>query len=160
MSDEYIRFYLKYIEPNLDLIENNSTRNLFQLLVKDSWDSWLGFAFERFCIKNALKLAEVMGFIDKVTGYGPIYKPNAFQIDLIYYRSDKTITMCEIKYHENPISPSIIPEIEKKCIGLEIPKNFTLEKALISIMGPNKALLNAEYFHHIVILRDFFKDWS
>jgi hypothetical protein len=39
---------------------------------------------------------------------------------------------------------------------LELPRGYTLEKALISLYGPDEALRDCSYFHHYVSLDDIF----
>ncbi|MBF0314923.1 MAG: ATP-binding protein [Oligoflexia bacterium] len=160
LTDEYLRFYFKYMQKNLKAIKVNATKNLFNLLVKDQWEPWLGHAFENFCLKNAEYLATKMGFNDQVISFGPYFKKESsgFQIDLIYVRADKTITLCEIKYHDRPITTKIIREVEKKCDLLSpfLPRGHTLEKALISQYGPDKHLNDANYFHHFLSIKELF----
>jgi hypothetical protein len=126
--------------------------------VKSNWHSWLGFAFENFCLKNAFYLAELMGFSDYVLQWGPHFQRNdeAFQIDLIYLRNDNVITLCEIKFHDKPISVSVVHEVNRKCQLLEIPRGCTLEKALISLHGPDEHLQELNYFNHYLQASDFF----
>lgn len=158
LTDEYLRFYFKYVEPYKNLIVSNKNRDLFSQLVKPEWSSWLGFAFENFCLKNALYLAELMGFGDKVINWGPYFqrKDKNFQIDLIYVRSDKVITLCELKYQNQPVDVTVVIEMEKKCKLIEIPRGYTVEKALISKAGPNEAVKQLNYFHHFIQANDFF----
>jgi len=42
-----------YIEPNWRAIKEGSSRKLFETLTQKSFDIWLGFVFERFCLKHA-----------------------------------------------------------------------------------------------------------
>lgn len=159
LTDEYLRFYLKFVEPNLKLISYNRQRNLFQQVVKSSWHSWLGYAFENFCLKNAYYLAILMGFSDYVLQWGPYFHrgDDHFQIDLIYLRNDKVITLCEIKFHDKPISVSVVAEVERKCKLLELRRGYTLEKALISLYGPDQSLEELNYFDYCLQINDFFK---
>ena len=71
-------------------------------------------------------------------------------------RVDRVITLCEIKYLDEEVTPAIISGVEKKCQLIEIPKGYTLERALISRFGPNKALKASEYFHHVIQVDDMF----
>ena len=163
LSDEYLLFYFKYMQPNMKLISENSSLNLFEKLVLPQWNSWLGFAFEKFCLKNAFHLSKVMGFSDQVIGFGPYFERSdkGFQIDLIFQRADHVYTICEIKYHHKAIGTSIIPEVEKK---IELIKNskelsisgITLEKCLISLYGPDQSLRDSKYFHHTITLNELF----
>jgi len=156
LVDEFLSFYFKYLEPNLATIRESTSRKLFETVTKDSFDIWLGFAFERFCLKYAGILARIMGFEDTVLRAAPYFGRNdeRFQIDLVYRRSDKVITVCEIKYQDREIGPQVIPAVERKCRLLKIPRGYTLERALISLYGPDKVLRESDYFHHIVTLKE------
>ena len=159
LTDEYLRFYFKFAVPNLKIISTNRKRDLFSQLVKPVWHSWLGFAFENFCLKNGLFLAELMGFDDQVKQWGPYFHrgDEGFQIDLVYLRQDKVVTICEIKYYNTPVPVTVMHEVEKKAKLIRLPRGFTLEKALISRFGPDSALRDLAYFHHYVQVEDFFK---
>lgn len=157
LSDEYLCFYFKYIEPNANTIKKKKSKKLFEELCVSKWQSWLGFAFERFCYKNAFYLAEQMGFADQVLDFAPYYgkSDNKFQIDLIYKRSDKIWTVCEIKYHDKPLGTKLIAEMSQKCASLPLPKGYTLETALITVNGIDKHLEDAQYFHHVLEINSF-----
>lgn len=159
LTDEYLRFYFKYVAPNIKLINHNQKQNLFSQLVKPVWLPWLGFAFENYCFKNAFYLAHIMGFSEQVLHWGPLFHQGEqkFQIDLIYVRQDKVITVCEIKYHSAPIGVEIVHEMERKCDLISLPRGYTLEKALISRFGMDKSLSLLKYFHHSIMIEDFFK---
>lgn len=156
LSDEYIQFYFKYIEPHKKLINEGNSEALFERLTDDSITTWFGFAFEKFCIKHAMYLAKKMGFNDQVMNYGPYFEreDTAFQIDLLYKRKDKVITICEMKYYTKPITTGVIPEVERKIKLLKIPRGYSVETALISLYGPDKALRDTHYFNYTPTLED------
>jgi len=152
--DEYLAFYFKYIAPNLKAIASGLGKNLLSKIAAGSLKSWLGLAFERFCLKHAGALAEAMGFGDQVLDASPYFQrtDEQFQIDLLYRRSDRVITLCEVKYHEAPVETKIIPEVERKCRLLSVPRGYTLERALISVHGQSPSLADTHYFHHSLTL--------
>ncbi|MFC1453147.1 ATP-binding protein [Verrucomicrobiota bacterium] len=156
LSDEYLHFYFKFVEPNRTTIAQSPSPGLFERLTARSFDTWLGFAFERFCVKHAARLAGIMGFQDEVLVAAPYFERGdmAFQIDLLYQRADGVITVCEAKYHHRPISTKVIPEMERKCSVLPVPRGYTREKALVSLHGPDDALRDTGYFDHYVTLSD------
>jgi AAA+ ATPase superfamily predicted ATPase len=158
LIDEYLRFFLKFVEPNKKMIsQQKSSQLLFRRLVKSKWEIWAGFAFENFCQKNALVLAQRMGFADYVESYGPLFfkGQKGFQVDLLFQRTDKVITLCEMKYHQKPVSALVIPEVKKKCALLKVPRGFTIEKALFTIHGAEASVRQSEYFDHILELKDY-----
>jgi AAA+ ATPase superfamily predicted ATPase len=159
IGDEFLNFYLKYIKPNIQLIERSKSSKIFETVTRVGFDSWLGFAFERFCHKHSGFLAQIMGFSDEVVQAGPMLGKNVerFQVDLIYKRSDKIGVVCEIKYSANKISTTVIPEVQRKCDLLKVPRGYTIQKALISLYGPDKSLDDSCFFDHIVTMKDIFK---
>lgn len=157
LGDEFLAFYFKYIEPNTRLIKEGGQAGLFEKISADSQDVWLGFALERFCLKHSAYLAGIMGFKDRMLLASPYFKRGepGFQVDLVYKRTDKVIVVCEIKYYSNrKLSTKLIPEMEKKCAAIALPRGYTLERALISLYGPDDALRDSGYFNHYVTVDD------
>lgn len=156
LGDEFLAFYFKYIEPNNRLIKAGGQTRLFEKISTDSLEVWLGFAFERFCLKHSGYLAGLMGFRDEMLLASPYFKRGepGFQVDLVYKRTDRVMVFCEIKYSNERISTKIIPEMERKCSAMEIPRGYTLERALISLYGPDEALRDSSYFNHSVTVKD------
>lgn len=156
LGDEFLVFYFKYMEPNIRLIKTGGQTRLFEKVSAESLSVWLGFAFERFCLKYAGYLARVMGFGEEMLLASPYFRRGdpGFQVDLVYKRVDKVISAFEIKYSNEKISTKIIPEMEKKCAALEIPRGYTLEKGLISVYGPDEALRDSCYFNHYITVED------
>lgn len=157
LTDEYLRFYWKFVSPKKKNIKSMKGRqNIFQNQVGPTWDKWLGFAFENFCLKNAYLLAEIMGFSEKVKSFGPLFSKGdkGFQIDLLYERTDNTITLCEMKYYNKKVPLIIQREVEKKVKLLNVKKGITVEKAIISQYGAEAKLKELDYFHHDVTVAD------
>jgi hypothetical protein len=156
LSDEFLCFYFHFMAPALRTIRETDSSRLFERLTADRFDVWLGLAFERFCLKHAGLLARKMGFEEEMISASPLFGRGVpgFQIDLLFTRSDKVITLCEIKHHNASVTTKIIPEVERKCALLPLPSGHTLEKALISIHGPDDALRESGYFHHFLTVND------
>ena len=160
LSDEFLIFYFKYMDKNRAVIEQNVSSKLFELLTKDSFEPWLGFAFEKFCLKHSRFIAGLMGFQDEVLLASPYFEKNdkCFQIDLIYKRADNIFVICEIKHQNKEVTTEIIPEMERKCNLFKVPRGYAIEKALISLYGPDSSLKKSQYFHHSVTLDDMLGD--
>lgn len=159
ISDPYLSFYFKYVKPNLNLIKNNSSRDLFTLLIKPKWQPWLGQAFENFCRRHALLIAEKLGFVDSVMDFGQVIQKikDPLQIDLAYQRSDNVITLCEVKFHDSKIDADVIAEIERKKALIKTPKKYTIETALISLRGPSIMLERTEYLNYSLLAEEIIK---
>lgn len=158
LTDEFLIFFFKYIKPNIRRIRANVTKKLFETIAGDGFSRWMGFAFERFCLKHSDIIAGSMGFADDVVYAAPYFEKGdtGFQIDLLFNRADKVLTICEVKHHNNKIGSWIIPEMERKCSLFNVPRGYTLEKALISLYGPDDSLINSDYFHHSITMDDIF----
>jgi AAA+ ATPase superfamily predicted ATPase len=165
LVDEYIRFYYQFIQKYEKRISEGYSDNIFLEQIKVQWNPWLGFAFENFCLKNALYIANRAGFSDKVLKWGSyIQKSNldkeknrvGVQIDLLYERTDLVITICEIKFSKEPIDVPVIREMESKLSRIQFKENITIEKMLITAGGATKALMKTDYFHYIITLKELF----
>lgn len=82
---------------------------------------------------------------------------SGYQIDLLFMRDDKVITICEIKYLQTKVGTTVIDEMAEKLSVFINPKKHTLQKVLISIFGPTDSLFERGYFDRFVTLADFFR---
>ena len=105
ISDEFTLFSEKWIKPLAD--RKNLEGAYWQSIVNHaSYRSWLGFSFELLCLKHQMQIRKALGLhkISAIPGifyaYDKQSKKRAAQIDLLFDRADKTITICEIKYHK------------------------------------------------------------
>jgi len=42
LSDEFLAFYFQYMEPNINIIKQNTANKLFEKLCEKDWKPWLG----------------------------------------------------------------------------------------------------------------------
>lgn len=161
INDEYIHFYFKFIRPNLKKIFSNVTADLFsKVRILPSYQSWIGLAFERLCLKHVTQITRVLHIDQLVTDFGPYFNrstntKDGVQIDLIIYRHDPVVTVCEMKYHNKKIGKWIIDEMEKK-IALLQAGNKTVEKIMITTEGITEDLKDTNYFSNIVLFESLF----
>jgi len=78
------------------------------------------------------------------------------QIDLLFVRADKVITLCEVKYTQEKIRPEIITEIDRKIAIFPNKKGYSIEKVLITVSEPTPALVATGYLQHILTVDDLF----
>jgi len=77
-----------------------------------------------------------------------------YQIDLIFNRDDKVITICEVRYLQSKVSTKVIAEFEKKLDLFPRSEKKTIQRVLISNHGAEEALKNRVYFDNIITLDD------
>lgn len=164
IADAYLQFYFKFIKPVTKQIATGDYINhLQQGLNMVSYQQWLGYAFERFCRKYKKQIAHLLGFSAvKYRGGSYFSRGNkndlsGFQIDLLFDRDDKVITICEIKYSQNRLSLAVIDEFAEKLEHFPNPKNKTIQRVLITNEAPDERLKGKAFFDRIINLEDLFQ---
>jgi len=173
INDAYLNYFFKFIQPDLKNIQAGKYQSsLTQALSMQAYQQYLGYAFERFCRGHAHDIAKILNFSAVKYDAGPFYSRSlnqespGFQIDLLFDRQDRVITICEIKYRQGKIGASVIEEFEKKLEALENfltgkntkrPKklNKTFHKVLVAPFGIDQALEDRHYFDRVLTLDDF-----
>ncbi len=158
LADEFIIFYIKYILPHIKEISHNKDQHLFHRYVKPKWAPWLGIAFELFCQKNSALIAKKLAFEEYVEKAGPLFSNSkGYQFDLVFYRTDKIISVCEMKYYDRPVDTDVIKEFSDKLKKFKAPRGYTIEKILISQFGASAALEKSGFFDHFLNVYDLLK---
>lgn len=159
ITDAYLQFYFRFIEPETKGIEQGEFRsNPLNALNMSAYQQWLGYAFERFCRKFHRQIATLLGFQAVKYKAGAYFSRQIprFQIDLLFDRDDKVVTICEIKYTQTPVGSQVIDEFEKKIQALPNLSKKTIQKVLISNRGPDTSLQRSAYFDVFIQVEDFF----
>ncbi len=157
LHDPYLRFYFAFVEPNLKKIESGLHQHMFSTIRQSgAYLSWLGRAFEYLCIDHAQKIVNILGFSGIDFSFGPYFQAaragaSGVQIDLLFDRADKVITLCEMKYSQSVITKEVIAQVEKKADYLrEKFPSKTIQKVLIGFRDISRDLENAGYFYRII----------
>ncbi len=162
ISDEYLQFFYTFIKPKIKRISSGDfNRNPGQAIKTSDYTKWLGYSFERMCRKKHNLIAKILGF--NMINYrhgayfskGSIDADPGYQIDLVFDRDDKVLTVCEIKYTQTPIDTSIIQSFERK-LGFLSTTRKSIHKVLISSNGVSPSLKQRAYFDQIITINDFF----
>lgn len=164
IADNYLRFYFKFIKPNLKKIESGLyNQDPVHHLNMTVYHQWLGYAFERMCRKYHRVIARILGFGDVNYSSGSYFnrktntEDSGYQIDLIFDRADHVYTICEIRYSREKITSSVVAEFERKVALFDPKRNKTIQKVLITTVGVEKSILEHPYFDRIITLSDIIK---
>jgi len=157
LSDNYLRFYLKYISPNKQKILKGKFQevSLFNII---KWESIMGLQFENLVIHNSRDLLNQLNIYPSDCAFdGPFFQTktrlrDGCQIDYLI-QAKNVLYICEMKFSKNPIGLSVIKEIEKKIKALSIPKNFSYRPILIHVGGVTDEVMRKDYFDQIL-------DWT
>lgn len=159
LTDAYLRFYFRFIQPNLRQI-NSGSHAKFQIEFFRSPDftSWAGTSFEYVCFEHATQIAQILGFSGVDYTFGPYFQTKdksknsaGIQIDLAYDRADSVITLCEMKHRKKVIGIEVVSEVEKKISTLQdlFPKR-TIQPILVTSGPVSKELEQSMFFSKIV----------
>ena len=124
LSDNYMRFYMKYIEPRRKAIAQGHCR--VQTLEKlPGWDTLLGFQFENLVLNNQHSIESLLGIEGQVLQGGPFRQTRTkrhkgCQVDLLL-ETEYSLYLCEIKLRRS-IDGRVIDEVTEKMKRLSLPR--------------------------------------
>lgn len=155
LSDNYIRFYLKYIKKNKAKINNDYFDNI-SLLSFSGIEAILGLQFENLVLNNRHNLLKLLNIspetivVDNPYFQRKTTRVKGCQIDYLIQTKHKILYLCEIRFRTKPISSNIVEEMSKKINALNVPPGFTVRTVLIQVNGITKSLRESQYFTHII----------
>lgn len=157
LSDEYSKFYLKFIQNN-----RNSGSGTWQKLYKgSSYISWAGFSFETLCLKHIIQIKRTLR-IDAIFSTNSSWFNDFAQIDLLINRDDNIMNQCEIKFYNAPftIDKQYYLNLKNKTAALQhatqTRKNIFI--TMITTFGLNENKYSHELVQNSIRLEDLFKD--
>lgn len=157
LSDNYIRFYLKYIEPNQEqiIIGNFAQRSLSSL---PGWSTIMALQIENMVLKNRDKIKTLLKIMpDEIICDNPYLqrataRERGCQIDYLIQTKHDTLYVCEVRFTRTIIRHHIIDEVEEKINRLKTPRNISVRPVLIHLGDLHDEVLDADYFAHIINL--------
>ncbi len=155
VCDNYIRFYLKYIEPYKIRIRSNKMTSLPR-----GWKSIMGLQFENLVCNNWRKLFQILKIVpDDAIWSGPYIqipgsRKQGCQIDYLIQTKHQVLYLCEVKFSDREVAYSVIKECEKKSRNLKIPKGFSIRNILIHINGVSERIEYDDFFSSIIDFRE------
>lgn len=159
-DDEFLHFYFSLIAPRTADI---AAGNIAYTQIADSrqMSQWHGYAFERLCRKHAIDLARHLGFSGINYRYGEWFrrdsKGSGAQVDLLFVRADRVLTVCEIKYVNRLSSASIGTAIEHQVTALrEAFPRYGIQRVLITTGTATGQENASRYFDHTVLAENVF----
>jgi len=131
LKDNFIKFYFKFVYPNLESIE----QNIFDInIIKKNYNQYLGFVFEDICKQHLTQTKEY----NKISSWWNKDQ----EIDIIA-ETEKEVLICECKFKENVDSEKIYNSLKdkfktnKKIKYAVFAKSFTKKTNLIKQIDIN-----------------------
>ncbi|MBI1870687.1 MAG: AAA family ATPase [Chlamydiae bacterium] len=117
LLDEYLNFYFSFIAQNRLAIQKGQF--LFPRMDPKRMAQWQGYAFERLCRRHSFEIATALRFSGIGFKSGSWFRSSkrngeSAQIDLLFQRQDKVLTLCEIKYVQSLSGQKMIRDLENK----------------------------------------------
>ena len=159
LSDNYLRFYLKYILKYKTKINRNLA--IFDsLALLPEWYTILGLQFENLVLSNREYIhAKLHINENSIISSNPFFqrkttKTKGCQIDYLIHTRFSTLYLCEIKFSKDELDYSIIKEVQQKIEALKRPKGFSCRPVLIHVNGVNDEVVTSGFFAYIISFAD------
>lgn len=155
LSDNYIRFYVKYINPNRIKIEQGKTSESI-INTLPSFESVMGLQFENLVthnyktLWNMLNIAAAEVVMDGPFFQSPNLKQPGCQIDYMIQTRFQTLYLCEVKFKKDKVDRTILDEMEEKRKRLKVPRQFSIRPVLIHVNGVEDSVIEEGYFDSII----------
>jgi AAA+ ATPase superfamily predicted ATPase len=159
LSDCFLRFQLKYVEPNRSLIEQGAYLKAATGKLP-GWDSIMGFQLESLLLANREFLFKTLG-IDPVQVLRdnpymqtPTTRRKGCQIDYLIQTKMNSLILCEFKFSKNELPASVLNTLQEKSALLAAPKGFGKALALFHVGGVSPKLEESPLLYRLVDLRE------
>jgi len=164
LSDNYLRFYLKCLQPHKEKIEQRGmTSSFLTLMDLPSWPGILGLQFENLVLQNREVLWEALGYSARdIVSDNPFFqkkntKQPGCQIDYLIQTRHHNLIVCEIKFSKNVLGLEVAEEIKSKMKAFKRPKSFACFPVLIEVSGVQDSVLDSQVFMKILDFGEFLK---
>ena len=150
LRDNYIRFYLRYIEPRKATILRSRQVSL------PGWNSIMGLQFENLVLNNRaeiykrLKLDPREIIYDNSFFQTKVVGRKGCQIDLLIQTRFNNLYACEIKFSAKEIGVSVIGEVLEKIKRIALPRGYSIRPVLIHVNGVTEAVMESEFFSEVI----------
>jgi len=134
IRDNYLRFYLRYIDRQKEKIEQGLFRDV-HLESLANWDTVIGYQFENLMLNNLNSIIRRLDIApESIISAAPYFqrktsRHNACQIDLLIH-TKSTLYVCEIKFRKK-IETSVTDEVLRKIEKLPGRNKFSIRPVLI-----------------------------
>jgi hypothetical protein len=124
LHDPLLRFWFRFIYPNGSAIYQMDQKNVFLNLIKPHLDAYYGAGYETLC-REALSRLYRREELTCAYEIGEYWDKNV-QIDIVGYRQDGVIDICECKWGKISSMPQLLKELNSKISGYPNKDNKTI----------------------------------
>lgn len=155
LKDNFLRFYLKFVMPNLLKIQ----AGLFEQKTLSNLPGWLvtqGLQFENLILNNIKWVAEQLEIdLSTIVFFGPYFKTatktaSGCQIDLLIQTHLNILYICEIKFSKQRIGLEVYGQVSEKIKQMRIPRGYSAIPVLIHANGISEELEDSRLFPYVI----------
>ncbi len=160
LSDNYIRFYVKYIESNIADI-NTGHFEVSSLASLPGWNTKMGLHVENLLLNNRKDILKVFNltYQDIVADNPYIQRTSSgergCQIDYLIQTHHKNLFICEFKFNKNSMGSEIITEIQEKIERFAPHSGFGVFPILFHLGDISQIVRDKKYIYKIINIADF-----
>lgn len=150
LSDNYARFYLRYIEPALKMIGKGAYAfaSLEQL---EGWESVMGLAFENLVVNNFRELLPRLGLDRSLLLSAAPFRRKNLQVDLLLQTS-RSLCLVEVK-RRREIGREIVADMAEKIGKIGTRPGRSLKTALVYCGSLHPSIEAEGYFDALIDIR-------
>ena len=160
LNDNYLRFFIKYIEPDLPKINRGNYGEL-SLTQLPGWEPMMGFQVENMLLKNrhlllrALDIPPSEVVADNPYIQRPLARQKGCQIDYLIQTRMNNLFICEFKFKRREMGLEIIEKMKEKISTFSSPRGYGIAPVLVHIGGVTASVYDERYFYRILDIADF-----
>jgi hypothetical protein len=127
-----------------------------KVLMPSNWHSIMGLQFENLVVNNRREIYRLLNISEEeIVCANPYWhsagiRKESCQIDFLIQTRFNVLYVFEVKFKSQPIGIEIIHEMKEKIQRLNPPKGFSCSPVLIHVNGVESAVLESDYFAHIL----------
>lgn len=160
ISDPYMRFYLKVIEPQRNKIEQGSFQDVTVSQIP-GFDAHIGLQLEYLLLQNRPVLLKALGILPTdVVEDGPYRQTKGrtragCQVDYLIQTTTRNLFVCEFKFKRQEIGVEIVAQMQEKIAALKVPRSFAAIPVLFHVGGVAPSVATGGYFYRVIDITDF-----
>jgi AAA+ ATPase superfamily predicted ATPase len=162
LSDNYLRFYLRYLEKNKQKILNDQFEETSLSNLK-GWSTVTGLQFENLVLNNRKLIWKYLDLnpddivVDGAYFQSKTKKTESCQVDYMIQTKYNNLFVCEVKFSRNLVDTKVINECKRKIERIHRPKSFSCFPVLIHVNGVTDGIIDSCYFTKILSFDEFFE---
>ena len=141
ITDSYLRFYFRYIYPHLELIEQERTKRLMEIISADLARFVGSTGFEELARRQIVELGDnhQLPFVPERVGR---FWTRKTEIDIAAInRPQRCVLLGECKWTNRKMTPAVLDELKAKAEGLAKISSYKKHYALFSKAGFTRRLI-------------------